>query len=712
MDEKQTRRYRLRLRALFAIFILCAALFTLTLYDAQVLKAADYYKKSSSGITTSEKVEASRGIITDRNGKVLVSNRQVYTITFDSSLLKKDQNENDAIWRLLQLCEEYDVTWNDTLPITTEAPYSYTTPTVSDTTRKRFQSFLAKLGWSEKELTAEDPYPYLTAKAAVDIGVLNRRVTAQELLEMLRAYFKIDPALSLDDARKLIGIRYELALRSSGSTSDAYILAEDVDSQMISLLNDGDYAGVVVGTKSVRQYETDYAAHILGRITQIYPEDKEEIEGKGYDGDDLIGRDGVEKAFEEYLRGTDGKRYITTNEDGKITGEVYSTEPQPGNTVSLTIDIDFQAQVEQALAEAVEKMNEEEARSHPERLDRGAAAAVVEIGTGDVLALASYPTYSLSTYNKDYNDLLQDERSPMLNRALNGRYAPGSTFKMCTATAALETGVITPSTTILTKGIYTYYAPSYTPKCWIYTQSHRTHGRINVSKAITESCNYFFSEVGRLTGIDALNEYGTALGLGQPTGIELPEFTGILDGEAYRESVGQVYNPGDTLQIAIGQGGNLFHPLQLANYVATILSGGTRYETHLLNTVKTYDGSAVVVPHESTVASSIDLSGSTIEAIKKGMGDLVESGSVSSYFRDCIVSAGAKTGSAQVGTDVANGIFVAFAPFDNPEIVVSVVIEKGGSGSALASTAVKILNAWFSQEEIGTAVIGENTLLP
>ena len=701
-----TRDYRTRLRALYGILVLCLLIFAVVLYNAQIVNGADYYATSASRIAQEEPVEASRGVITDRNGKVLVSNRQVYTLTFDEDLLSAGDDINQAILSLLQLLEQYNITWTDTFPITAQPPFAYTLSTDSSTQRSRLQSFLAELGWSDKELTASSPLPRLTAEAMEQENLSSSSFGADLMIEMLREHYEIDPALSPAEARKIIGIRYELDLRpiiNASSYIEPYVLAEDIPVEVISILTDGHYAGAVVDTESVRQYHTEAAAHVLGRIGKIQNW-TDELADAGYSMADLIGLSGAEQAFEEYLRGTDGTRAITTNEDGKITAELDTREPEPGSNVALTIDIDFQAQVEEILAQAVAEMNAED-----EDETRGAAAAVVQAGTGEVLALASYPTFSLSDYDPTANS--QNPGNPEFNRAIQGTYPPGSTFKLVTAVAALESGVITPTTEIRDRGIYTFYN-DYQPQCWLYRQSRATHGSINVSEALYHSCNYFFYEVGRLVGIETLDQYAAAFGLGQSTGIELGERTGVLAGPEYSASQGQVWYDGNTLQAAIGQSDNLFTPLQLANYIATLVGGGDRYAAHLLKSVKSYDNTALEYLYDEEPVDRVEMSDSTLQAVKEGMGDLVRTGSVSSYFRDCIVSAGAKTGSAQTGAEVANGVFVCFAPFEDPEIAVAIVIEKGGSGSALASSAVSILNAWFGGEDVGTAIIAEDTLLP
>ena len=665
-----------RVIALLAFFGAFLLLFAVVLYDAQILHGGENRAKSISSNAASETVTASRGIITDRNGKVLVSNRLAYTLVFDRSGFDDDAALNAAILRLVQLCEETGTGWNDTLPIGRVGNFLRYSNARSET----FDKFIEK-----NDLTSG--------------------ASGRQLLSELRELYHVDESLSEREARLIVGVRYELHSR------DSYTFAEDVSTEVLSLITDGRYEGVTIRTASARVYNTALAAHILGTIGPIWQEEWSSSEDTGYVGyadkgysmNDLVGKDGVEKAFESYLRGTDGRRLITTDETGKITGELYTREPQPGGTVALTLDIDLQADVEAALAETISGMIDKDSN------ERGGAAAVVSVGTGEVLALASYPTYDLSTFNEDYDELVNDQRLPMFNRATQGIYAPGSTFKMVTAVAALESGIITPSSIIQDRGIYTYYKDPQ-PMCWIYSQTGSTHGRINVSQAITDSCNYFFYEVGRLTGIRTLDSYASQFGLGQSTGIEIGYSSGVLASPEWAESHDQEWTDGQTITAAIGQSYNLFTPLQLANYVATLVGGGDHYQAHLLKNVKAYDNSRLLYMYGDKPMNTVEISDSTLSAVTKGMHELTVSGSVAYAFENCVVSAGAKTGSAQVGTDIANGVFVAYAPYEKPEIAVAIVIEKGGSGAALANTAVEIINSWFSRAQDGTAV-GENTLL-
>lgn len=665
-----------RVIALLVFFGAFLLLFAAVLYDAQILHGGENRAKSISSNAASETVTASRGIITDRNGKVLVSNRLAYTLVFDRSGFDDDAALNAAILRLVQLCEETGTGWNDTLPIGRVGNFLRYSNARSET----FDKFIEK-----NDLTSG--------------------ASGRQLLSELRELYHVDESLSEREARLIVGVRYELHSR------DSYTFAEDVSTEVLSLITDGRYEGVTIRTASARVYNTALAAHILGTIGPIWQEEWSSNEDTGYVGyadkeysmNDLVGKDGVEKAFESYLRGTDGRRLITTDETGKITGELYTREPQPGGTVALTLDIDLQADVEAALAETISGMIDKDSN------ERGGAAAVVSVGTGEVLALASYPTYDLSTFNEDYDELVNDQRLPMFNRATQGIYAPGSTFKMVTAVAALESGIITPSSIIQDRGIYTYYKDPQ-PMCWIYSQTGSTHGRINVSQAITDSCNYFFYEVGRLTGIRTLDSYASQFGLGQSTGIEIGDSSGVLASPEWAESHDQEWTDGQTITAAIGQSYNLFTPLQLANYVATLVGGGDHYQAHLLKNVKAYDNSRLLYMYDDNPINTVEMSDTTLSAVTRGMHELTVSGSVAYAFENCVVSAGAKTGSAQVGTDIANGVFVAYAPYEKPEIAVAIVIEKGGSGAALANTAVEIINSWFSRAQDGTA-IGENTLL-
>ena len=569
MDPK---RFTRRLIALGAAMFLCALVFVVTLFDAQIVNGDDYLDKSIRTNAKTETVKASRGILTDRNGKVLVSNRAVYTLNFDSSLVSSDEL-NDALLRVIELMNAQGVEIKDALPLARTSPYAYDTANGS---AKTLIKYLVSLKWINEKNVGDDGLP--------------TTLTGSALYLKLRSEYGIDETLPNSTVRTLIGLRYSLAsAKMNGSTT--FEFASDVDVSLISLIKDGNYAGVQVDTSSVRVYETDYAAHVLGYTGSI--QDWDDYKDKdGYTLASTVGISGVENAFEDYLHGNAGKRLVTfDNDSGKITGELYSVEPKPGSTVALTIDIDFQAQVEEALKNTVSSMTKSDG------IDRGAAVAVVQVGTGDVLALASYPTYSLSTFRQDLAELSTDPLQPMWNRATQGKYAPGSTLKPLTAIAALESGATTVREKIYDSGKWTYpgYSASYT-YCW----KRSGHGSLNVRGAIMNSCNYFFAEMGYRMGMDTLREYYAKFGLGSPTGIEIGDTAGRLPSQ----------NEGENLApwAAFGQANQEYSPLQLANYIATLCGGGDRYATHLLKNVRSSGSGALEYVYDAEPAETIAMS--------------------------------------------------------------------------------------------------------
>ena len=519
MDHKEA--HHLRLYVLAALFFIVAAVYIGVLYDTQVNNYDYYYASSVRSIARSETVEAARGNITDRNGKVLVSSRSSYNLTFDASLLEKDEDANESLLRLLQLCQSRGINWVDSLPISRSAPFAYTIDSLDSAARSRFLTYLkdldeaanalaayllehpALLETTDEEGNRENPADDILADEELDqagkaqalleeltssqlTGAMleGSGLSATRLIALMRKDFGLSASFSVEEARLVLGVQYEIRSRNLART-DAYVLAEDIDAELISLLNDGDYAGAKITPSSVREYETTYGAHILGYLGKINDSAEKEALGEGYNWNDYVGKDGVEAAFESHLKGTDGTRVVSLNEDGKITGEYYSKEPVPGNTVELTIDLDLQQAAEDALAATITRMTGEDGDE-----TRGGAVAVVQVGTGEVLALASYPTYDLSTFRQSsiYAALYNDPARPFTNRATNGTYVPGSTIKPLTAVAALEKGIITPTQEI------------YSPSRWVYPNdpTHSgancaggNHGLINVTEAITKSCNYF-----------------------------------------------------------------------------------------------------------------------------------------------------------------------------------------------------------------------------
>lgn len=737
------------------------------LYDLQINNGEAYRRQSQYKIAETETVEAGRGQILDRNGRVLVSDKAVYQVKLNTSLMGKAQERNDAILSLLQVARATGTQWEDTLPISHEAPFTFTTDNPyyaltdnEDGTQSRTLTRLGKLCVKMKWIQdpTKDPEPVSDEETApqkqgffdklkslfsggdssADQSApqqpeedLTALPTAEQLLGRLCLYFDLAEqpeegqsanqttalsqldlgGLGQDQVRDAAGVLYEQLLRTKGVNQTAYRFAADVNIDFISRVKELSIPGVVIEATTTRQYHTTYAAHLLGRVASIDPDEwtsyykTADIDGDGepdYQMNDTVGKDGAERAFENYLRGSSGVRALERNTSGKVVSETWLTDPKPGDNVVLTIDLDLQGTVEDVLANSIPKLSSKEAE--------GAACVVLDVNNGDVLASASYPTFNLATYGQDIAKNGVDPLRPLYNRALMGTYPPGSTFKMVTAIAGLEEGIITPSTQIKDLGAYTYY-PGTPPKCWIFRQHGTTHGLVNVSKAIEVSCNYFIYDVGRRLGIDRLVDYATRFGLGQKTGIELGEKAGVMASREYTESLGQKWYDGNTLSVAIGQENSAFTPIQLANYIATLVNGGTRYSTHLLKEVKSSDFTNIEYSYEPKVLSTIDIQPKNLEAVKAGMLALTSDGSVSRYFQNLGVKVGAKTGSAQISAQTeSNAVFVCFAPFDKPEIAMTIVVEHGGSGSELGAMAAEILSYYFSAKDSQDEVPTENTL--
>ena len=699
MDD---RRFHIRSWTVVCVMLVLLLSLFAALYRTQVVNGAYYAELSRHKISNIETVEASRGSITDTNGRVLVSNGISYQVMLDTSRMGSTENRNRILGDLVQVCRDSRTVWSDSLPVTTTAPFAYTTRDV----------FTYKTTDSEGKstLTTTRLYRLAVAMGWVDTGGPVQLPTAQELLDKMCASFGLeqeDPELT----RAVLGVLYELYLRSKDVYRTPYVFAKDVDIDFISRVKERGLAGVSIQPVTVRQYNTNYAAHLLGRTGLMDADewsrykaiDRDQDGTADYQMDDSVGKEGIEKVFEAQLRGTAGVRSVELNTNGKVVSQEWIKEPVAGGNVVLTIDIGLQQAVEDSLAKRIPNLSG--------RNTEGAAAVVIDVTNGGVLASASYPTYSLATYSADYNENAQDPLKPLYNRALLGTYAPGSTFKPVTGIAGLEEGIITPSTRILDTGVYRYYNDNG-PRCWIYNQGGGTHGQQTVAQAITNSCNIFFYDVGRRLGIETLQEYAALFGLGQKTGLELAENSGVMAGPEYTQAMGGTWYPGNTLSVAIGQESSQFTPIQLANYTATLVNGGTRYRTHLLKEVRSADNSRVIARYEPEVLGTLDLEDKNLDAVKAGMLALTQEGSLARYFQDLEVKVGAKTGSAQVSATSreSNAVLICFAPFDNPEIAVAIVAEKGGTGSELGAVASDIFRYYFQEQNTSERVQAENTM--
>ena len=757
-------RFTLRLRFVAGIMAGILLLFFGVLYNLQIVNVDDYRRQATARIANQETVEAARGEITDRYGRVLVSNKTIYEVTLDRSTLGEEAQRNATLLKLLEICREEGVVWTDTLPSSDTAPFVYTMDQTDSNTRKSFSKLMETMGTSWKtaaadglELAAAMDSDGAAAVTQTEGGSLSEAVaraaqhqwsqaqsdglrretpgqapeqetavsgvSAQPLISKMREYFEVDPAVSDEEGRALVGVLYEMLLRTKDVSTSEYVFASDVDISFITKVKEAGLAGVKIDTTTARTYNTNYAAHLLGRVGSIYYDewyaDDSYYRNNGYNMNDTVGKEGVEKAFESYLRGEAGVRTTETNANGKVVSETWVPDengelqvPQPGNNVMLTIDERLQEAVETSLSQRVPGMTDQV---------KGASAVVLDM-SGGVLAMASYPTFDLSIYSDSaaYNQVSQDPLAPLYNRAIQGLYSPGSTFKMITGVAALQEGYTTPGEEILDTGRFQYPAGEkypygdYHPACWYYLQYGGKHGWENMGEAIRDSCNIFFFTLADRMGIDIIDEYASMFGLGQKTGIEINgEKTGRVAGPAASEALGQEWYDGLLLSAAIGQGTTECTPIQLANYIVTLVNGGNRYPVHLLKTVKTSDYSQVVEEYSAEPLDSINISEENLETVKEGVGLMASEGSVAKYFKDLPVKVGAKTGTAQVGSATAesNAVFVCFAPYDDPEIAISIVVERGGSGTELGAIAADIVSAYFGSENTNETVTTENTLL-
>ena len=589
--------------------------------------------------------------------------------------------QNEVLLQLYETLQASGVGCLDVLPLTWEEPLAYTYSSLESGDGRKLQRFVQAQGWGSVET-----------------------LTPVRLFGLLSSKYGVDNSLSLDQRRAIIGVRYYLEDKQFSNYNTPITVVEELDIQTVARISErqSDLPGVTIQVSDSREYHTTSAAHLLGRVAIIGPEEYEELKEEGYGLNDTIGKDGMEKALESYLRGTDGVRAVEVDrQTGQVMAEYMVEDTQPGRNCYLTVDLALQERLEQALADTLAAIKEkgENSKDGDGADVEGGAAVDIDVDTGEILAMASWPTYSLEHFSAQFSANNSDPMRPFFNRVIMATYSPGSTFKMCTALAALEEGIIEPDTKIYDEGVYKRYADvGYSPRCWIYRQYGRNHGNINVSQALKYSCNYFFYEMGYQLQPERLNKYATQLGLGQKTGVELSgEKAGNLAGPESREAKGgEKWYAADTLMAAIGQSDHLFTPLQLANYVATLVNGGTRYQPHLLKTVMDYTNTEVYEEVQPTVLNTVEISASSLAAIKEGMkGVVTEDGTASSYFAGFPIQVGGKTGSAQMVGHSATGVFVSFAPYDQPEIAVCVVGEYASSGGSLAPVAIAAYDQYF-----------------
>lgn len=687
MGKEKAKNDRIRYNILTILVYIVGIVLLAQLFNLQIVHGEEYRETSNTKLTRESVLKADRGSIKDSSGTMLASVDAQYSIVLYKTKVN-NETLNTTILKLLNILSTNSDSYVDNFLIDVN-PYRFKLE--EEESQKKWK----KANNINEDATAEETFNYFKNKYDI----------------------KSD---NVEDIRKILAIRYEISYKGYSSTKSIEI-ASNISRQSLEQIKErnAEFSGVEVVETPVRVYPLKTtASHILGRIGRI---ESSELEGNEdiYNQNDIIGKSGIEYVFEKYLKGTDGVKQIDMNVDGTITDEYVSKEAVSGSDVILTIDSKLQAVTEQALADNINKIANHGFSQENNPADAG-AAVVLNVKTGEVIAMASYPDYDPSAFvngidTNTWNYYINGDTKPLENKAISAMYSPGSTYKMVTALAGLETGTITPKTKINDTGVFRKYNSSW--KCW----NRHGHGYLNVSQAIEHSCNYFFYDLGDRLGIDNLAKYSYYLGLGHKTGIELKgEIDGVLASNEIAKQENRVWNPGETISAAIGQSYNTFTPLQMAKYVAMIANRGKNLDVTIVKSIINPDGSEVSRDeYESYVNEKLGLQQENveemsfkeenIEAILEGMrGVTSESGGTAySTFRNFNIEVGGKTGSAQTGVQgKTNAWFVGFAPFDDPEIAIVVFVRNGGHGSYTAEVARDIIAQYFG---MNTNQVTENT---
>ena len=654
--SKNTKAKMIRRVAMLGVLlVIFASIVSVRLFQFQIVEGDSSLQKATTSKSSTVKVTAARGEVVDRYGRVLATNEVVYNLVLDYNFIKTS-NLNETIHKLLIILQNEQVAWNDLLPISEKAPFSF-----------------------EKDREKDIDNLKNTLR-------LNVYATAQNCIDAaLESYELTDYPKDLQ--RKMIGIRYTMQYQGF-SRYARYTFAEEIPADTVALIEElsRDLPGVFIVEQYSRKYVSgNVASAIIGSIGPIYAEEYAQLKEKGYALDSIVGKSGVEKTFEEYLHGTDGKETIIQSEDGSVLEVKTVEEAEAGNTVMLTIDSVLQEKVQNLLADYIEEYN----ATDPEVPCTGGAIVILDTDNNDILTAATYPTYDINEYRSNYSKLAADENNPLLNRPFMGLYRPGSTFKPIVAAASLTEGIIEPLDKINCTGKYLYYQ-SYRPGCL----QHSHNGYINVIDALKWSCNIFFYDTGRQLGIDKINYYANMFGLGVDTGLEIAHSNGNMSGPEYSARFGATwYDEGNTLQAAIGQMDTNVTVLQMATEASVLANRGTRYETHIVRKIVSHDYSETISETETTVASSFNLSKDAFDAISEGM---IGAGSTISNANYILTDLGydvaIKTGTPQTSGGKTNSAVIGFAPVNDPEISFAIMLENGQNARHLVR---QILEAYY-----------------
>ena len=687
---------RFRSRVLLLVFVLIIGALAFYLYNIQVIETGGSTDNTTT-FTTLTRVKAARGDILDRNGNLLVSNRASYDLVLNHYVILNAENTNQHLYNLVKLCQERGIEYTEHFPITQQRPFSYTLEEQSNIWQSYFQSYLAY------------------------VGDLDSDITAPLLIEKLRNVYGFPPEWTDEEARQVIGLRYEMSLRYCVPTMSNYVFLADVDDESLSYITELGIPGMNVEATTVREYNTKYAAHILGYVGPMSAEQWEYYQTlEGYEMDAAVGQDGLEKAYEKYLHGIDGWREDTVTADGSLVSSRYLVEPVAGSNVEISIDINLQHTAEYMLGWTIENLRTDELTEWgvlPDGADaEGGAVVAIDVKTGQILVCASYPTYDLSRFFEDYDALMEDEYTPLYNRALQASYPPGSTYKMVTLIAAMESDVFQPGETIYDAGKYMKYASEgFYPTClaWKYNISH---GDCDAAKALEKSCNYFFYELGDRLSINVLDGVAKKMGLGEPTGVELAEDVGQRANREVKKALYIGFDSGwftaDQILAAIGQSINRFTPMQLCVYATTLANRGVRRQATFMNRVVSADYQNLLEESQPTVVDTLAISDDTYNAIIEGMIRVNgPEGTAGDYFVGFDHNVAGKTGTAEddpTGSD--NGAYICFAPVEDPQIAIAIYVEKGGHGASMAMIAREMIAEYLDVEEVSDVPTYENKL--
>lgn len=682
MNQEERKTAIRRMRVLVAAACILMLLYGLRLIFLQLVNGDDF--KSQATNTTDYKftVTAARGDIVDSRGERIATSVTGYNVVLNK-LLMGDEDLDGMLQKIVELLRANGESWNDTLLISQpDAAGNYTFTAEEGSTR------------DQKALAAMKD----------NLG-LQQYATANDVMEKLVEDYDL-ASYPLSWQRTLGGIHYEMQLQAFSNVNN-FIMAENVSEATVATIKEHSLSlpGVEIVETSTRSYEqSTVLPHVLGRVGKITAEKWKvtdengqttyPLREKGYNMNDIIGISGLESAYEDELRGKDGVETITRNSDGVIVDTALTTVPEPGHTVQLTIDNRFQKAVDKALASNIEMIN----RTYNANSTKAAAGAavVVDVKTGAVLAASNYPSFDQNLYATQYSEYSADESLPLFNRALQGLYTPGSTFKPAVVIAALDTGLINRYSTVNCTRVYTYYK-DYRPKC---TQHGHGNGPIDVVNAIKWSCNIFFYDVGRRLTSDVYDAYAYKLGLGQRTGVEVSEATGHLttkNDSNYMESL--------DIQAAIGQGNTVVTPVQLATYAATIANRGTRYRTHFVKAILDSNTGEVLQETQPEVMDVIEDKGETFDLIQQGIIGVSQTISALANYPYTIAC---KTGTPQRSEGYYSGssyrhytntMMIAYGPTEDAQIAIGIVVEYGGGGARAGNLVADIFNAYFAMQD-------------